>query len=195
MAPSLTDTVLNDAQIATLTPEQRRDLMDRLARPVDPRVRARYGRLRPVRLTVMTTLAVGFVPWIILLASVLPVHYVANRWRATWVGFDVVLAALLTLTLACGWQRRQLVVPFAFAAGVLLLCDAWFDVMMSQSDELSSALASALLAELPLGCVMLLGSLRLMRWQAVRSWRLEPRQSLWRLRLSSEIDDERGFDP
>jgi len=40
------------------------------------------------------------------LAWTLPPRYLAGHWRATWVGFDLVLAAALALTAWAALRRR-----------------------------------------------------------------------------------------
>ena len=48
------------------------------------------------------------------------------------------------------WKRRQIVVPASMITSVLLLCDAWFDVLTANGyRDLIVSAASALFAELP----------------------------------------------
>jgi hypothetical protein len=48
-------------------------------------------------------------------------------------GFDCVLIVLMAATGVRGWMRRQLVVLPVFTTGILLICDAWFDVLTAGS--------------------------------------------------------------
>lgn len=107
--------------------------------------------------------AVALVPWVLYVSLTLPVQYEVHNWRYTWVGFDLFLAALMALTAYCGWRRKQVVMPLSFATGVLLACDAWFDVMTAAPAERGGSLLSAGLLEWPLAFVMIAGSLRLLR--------------------------------
>jgi hypothetical protein len=77
------DGTLSDAQIAAMSPAQRRDLIQRLERPLDevfPPAIAR--RMRRNRLTLMVGGAVGLIPWMIYLAFTLPTNYVALPRRS-----------------------------------------------------------------------------------------------------------------
>jgi hypothetical protein len=68
-------------------------------------------------------------PWIVYLGFTLPANYVAQNWPATWIGFDCLLVAFMAATAVLAWLRRQLVMLTAFTTGVLLICDAWFDIL------------------------------------------------------------------
>ena len=66
------DRLLSDDQIAAMSPAQRKDLIQRLERPLDevfPPAVAR--RMRRNRLTLMVVGAVGLIPWMIYLAFTL----------------------------------------------------------------------------------------------------------------------------
>lgn len=167
-----------------MTPQERRDLILRLA----PRPggsfpsRRTIERIRKWRTLLILICVVVLVPWTVYLAITLPDHYVARNWVATWVGFDLLLLTMMVLTLIGGWKRKQFVFPTAFASGVLLLCDAWVDVMTSQrGGDLTQALLSALLVELPLAFVLIAGPLRLLRYVAIRHGMIHPDSHLWRM--------------
>jgi hypothetical protein len=174
---------LTDEQIAAMTPAQRRDLILRLApRPAGLPSRQTVDRLRTWRTVLILVCAAALIPWIVYLAITLPSHYVARNWVVTWVGFDILLLAMLVLTALAGWKRKQFVFPTAFATGVLLVCDAWFDVMTSQrGGDLTQALLSALLFELPLAVLLIVGPLRLLRYVAIRHGMISPGSQLWRM--------------
>jgi hypothetical protein len=186
------DTMLTDDEIAALTPAQRRALITRLSRPVDEIVPSRgwLRRSRERRVTSMVAMAVVLVPWIVYLAASLPRRYVADHWDATWVGFDVLLLALIAATAFLGWRRRQLVVVTGFATGTLLVCDAWFDVLTAHGEDRVWSLLSALVVELPLAAAMVAGSLQVFRLVAARLWVLEPGAHSWQvpIPLPSEAD-------
>ena len=163
---------------------ERRELILRLT-PVPegllPRTRT-MERIRKWRLVLMLLCVAALIPWTVYLAITLPSHYEARNWVATWVGFDILLLAMLLATAIAGWRRRQLLFPTAFASGVLLICDAWFDVMTSQRGaDLMQALLSAVLVELPLAFVLIAGPLRLMRYVAIRHGLVDPGVRMWRV--------------
>ncbi len=174
---------LTDEEIAAMTPAERQDLILRLApRPPGMPSRRTIDRLRAWRTALMLLCVVALIPWTVYLAITLPSHYVARNWVATWVGFDILLLMMLALTALAGWKRKQFVFPTAFASGVLLICDAWFDVMTSQrGGDLTQALLSAFLVELPLAFLLIAGPLRLLRYVAIRHGMIHPGSRLWRM--------------
>lgn len=177
-------TVLTDAQIAALTPEQRRQLIARLEKPVgdliDP---ALLARVRRIRLSLMVGGSMAMVPWLGYLSVTLPENYVAHNWPLTWVGFDILLVGFMVATAVLGYLRRQLLVPAAFTTGVLLICDAWFDLMTAGPKDVWLSVATALLIEVPLAAFMIFSAQRLMRLTMMRLWLLDPGMRLWQLPL------------
>jgi hypothetical protein len=180
----MTDGILTDAQIAALTPEQRRDLITRLEQPlsdvVDP---VRLSRIRRIRLSLMIGCSVAMIPWLVYLSVTLPQNYEAHNWPATWIGFDVLLVAFMLATAVFGYLRRQVLLFFAFTSGVLLICDAWFDLMTAGPDDLWLSLVTALLIEVPLAVFMIRGAQRILRLTMMRLWLLNPGVRLWHLPL------------
>ncbi|MFF3331014.1 hypothetical protein ACFYWX_15830 [Streptomyces sp. NPDC002888] len=101
----------------------------------------------------------ALVPWLAVLWTTLPDIYPARHWRAAWVGFDALeIAGLLTSAVLVRRSDRR--APLAsIATAVLLLVDAWFDVMTAGHDVvISLALACAL--ELPLAALCAVVALR-----------------------------------
>ena len=175
----------SDEQLATMTPHQRRELLWRLVRPVadvlPPHFDTRKARQR--RLALMTAGAAALVPWTIYLGASLPNRYVARHWTLTWVGFDVVLMAMFASTALLGFLRRQLVVVTAFASGVLLLCDAWFDVTTANPHDRPFSIGAAVLAEAPIAILLISGALRLLGMTARRLFAIGADEPLWRAPL------------
>jgi hypothetical protein len=180
----MTNGILSDDQIAELTPEQRRDLINRLERPlsdmIDPVL---LRRIRRTRMSLMIGGSIAMVPWLGYLSITLPANYVAHNWTATWVGFDILLVVFMVATALLGYLRRQLVVLAAFTAGVLLICDAWFDLMTAGPDDLWLSVVTALLIEIPLAIFMIRGAQRILRLTMMRLWLLNPGVRLWHLPL------------
>lgn len=177
--------MLSDEQIAALSPQERGDLIRRLARPVDDIVPARrwLRRTRELRILLLVGSAAVLVPWIAYLAVTLPPQYVAHNWDVTWVGFDVLLLAMMVATAVLGYLRRQMLVLTAFATGVLLVCDAWFDVMTAHGDEQVWSVVSALLVELPLAAILITGSLQILRLVAARLWAVDAGTHAWQVKI------------
>ncbi|CAN5611112.1 hypothetical protein BH10ACT10_BH10ACT10_13880 [soil metagenome] len=182
--------MLSDEQIAAMSPTERRDLIRRLARPLDEVGPSRrwLRRTRELRILLLVGSAAVLVPWIVYLAVTLPPRYVAHNWDVTWVGFDVLLLAMMFATAVLGYLRRQLVVLTAFATGALLVCDAWFDVMTAHGDDQAWSVASALLVELPLAAVLITGSFQILRLTAARLWVPDPGAHAWDVRIPLPSD-------
>lgn len=183
--------MITDAEIAVLSPDERRDLIRRLARPVEEIVPSQrwLRRTRDVWVALTVTSAVVLVPWVVYLALTLPREYAAQNWDRTWVGFDLLLVAMLAATAVLGWLRRQLVVLTSFTTGVLLVCDAWFDVMTAHGDDRVWSVVTALLVELPLAAVLVLAATRVMRLSAARLWADEGVRA-WDLRVPLATGDD-----
>jgi hypothetical protein len=82
-----------------------------------------------------------------------------------------------------GFLRRQLLLLAAFTSGVLLICDAWFDLMTAGPNDLGLSLVTALLIEVPLAIFMITSAQRIMRITMMRLWLLRPGTRLWQLPL------------
>jgi hypothetical protein len=177
--------VLTDEQIAGMTGAERGALIRRLAQPVDDLPTAGWllRRVREFRVVLIVGSVVLLLPWTVDLAITLPRVYVAQHWDRTWVGFDVLLFVMLVGTGVLGWLRRQLVVLTSFATGLLLICDAWFDVMTAGPRDLWLSLTTALVLELPLAVVLIVTALQLQRLIAARLWVVDPDASVWQVRI------------
>jgi succinate-acetate transporter protein len=102
----------------------------------------------------LAVVAVALVPWILYLTFTLPSRHVTFHYDLAWVGFDVALTVSFAATAWAAFRGSQWLVPLAAVTGTMLCCDAWFDVVTSQSGtEMWEAIAEAALAELPLAAV------------------------------------------
>jgi|SRR5271165_986652 len=178
------DGMLSDAHIEAMSPGERRDLIQRLQRPLEevlPPLLAR--RMRRNRLTLMVGGVIGLIPWMVYLGFTLPANYVAHNWPATWIGFDCLLIVFMVVTAVLGWLRRQLVVLPAFTTGVLLICDAWFDVLTAGPGQFWVSVLTAALGNLPLAVLLIIGAVRILRLTLTRLWFLDPGTPMWRVPL------------
>ena len=111
------------------------------------RLRRSRGRL----LALLVGAAVVLPPWIVYLAVSLPDEHDSEQWKLVWVGFDI---ALLACLVAAGWlgaRRRRRAVPVLVATATLMLCDAWFDVMLSwHAADWWTSVVMAVVVEVPL---------------------------------------------
>jgi hypothetical protein len=178
------DDVLSDARIAAMSPAERRDLIERLQCPFDevfpPPIERRMRRIR----LVLTSGTIVLIAWIVYLGFSLPSNYVAQNWPATWIGFDCLLITFMAATAVLGLLRRQVVMFTAFTSGVLLICDAWFDVLTAGfGRDLAFPVLTAAFVELPLAMVMITSAVQILRLTATRLWFLDRETALWRLPL------------
>ena len=132
----------------------------------------RVIQIRRIREWLTLSAAIALIPWTIYLSLTLPESYTAQHWLATWVGFDVLLVAFMIATAVLGFVRHHLLTLSAFTTGVLLVCDAWFDVLTARrGSDFAVSLLIAALGELPLAVLLIVGALRIARLQASPSRR------------------------
>lgn len=102
--------------------------------------------------------------WIGVLAITLPTQYHTGNWNVAWVGFDVAELVMFALTAWAAWRRRQILIIFLVVLATLLVCDAWFDVVLdTRTSDFVASLLSALLIEIPLAVLAGLLARRLLR--------------------------------
>jgi hypothetical protein len=112
--------------------------------------------------------------WIGVLAVTLPKFYRTGTWRGAWVGFDVALLIAFAATGWTAWRRRQLLIISLIVLATLLLCDAWFDVVLDvDTPGFLASLLSALVVELPLAVLAIAMARRLLRLTMGRIMRYE----------------------
>ena len=118
--------------------------------------RADRGRGPSVRWAVplLTLAAAGLVPWTVWLTFTLPSRHVTHDYDVAWVGFDVLLVAVIAATTWSVISGSRWLVSCATATGTMLVCDAWFDVVTSSGGgQRDRALLEAAFVELPFAVV------------------------------------------
>ncbi|MGW5105696.1 hypothetical protein [Nocardia sp. NPDC004123] len=129
--------------------------------------------MRRILLTVVTGSLVFLIPWIAYLSVSLPSERQVSQWDIAWVGFDFALVGAIGMTAWHAWRRRQVFIPWAMITGTLLICDAWFDIVLDwNSPDLWFALLSAGIGELPLAALLFYAARRLLRLTIERAWAL-----------------------
>ncbi|MGO8959579.1 MAG: hypothetical protein ACLQFR_19760 [Streptosporangiaceae bacterium] len=149
-----------------MSPHERLELrralaeLDDMDRPPD----GGGNRRRAILLVVIVGCCLGLAAWTGLLAATLPRYYRAGGWRGAWVGFDIALLCAFAVTGWASWRRRQILIICLVVLATLLCCDAWFDVVLdARTAGFQLSLLSAILVELPLAAVAILGARRLLR--------------------------------
>lgn len=157
---------LSDQEIGAMSDEERRELIRRLQPPPE-RVLPRPEVVRvhrQVRLTLMIGGCLGLIPWIVYLGFSLPTEYHARNWPLAWIGFDIVLVLMMAATAYFGWKRRVVLLLPAFGTGLLLLVDAWFDIVTADAGDVWISLGTALIGEIPLAVLQITGAIMLLRF-------------------------------
>jgi hypothetical protein len=152
-------------ELRRMTPQQRLELKRALADidSQDLAIRSR-DRRRAIILAVILVCCIVLAAWTGLLAATLPRYYRSGGWRGAWVGFDIALLAAFAATGWASWRRRQILIICLVVLATLLCCDAWFDVVLdAHTKGFQASLLSALLIELPLAALAILGARRLLR--------------------------------
>ena len=175
--------MLDDAEIATLTPQERRELIVRLSRPAEEIVDPRAQRARELWVGALALGAGALALWIVFLVLTLPREYKARNWDLTWTGFDLLLLGMVVATAMLAYRRRQMVCLTGFATAMLLVCDAWFDVVTAHDGDRVWSILSAVLVELPTAAALVLVSFRVLRLAAIRHWAIPSSGHVWDIKI------------
>lgn len=93
------------------------------------------------------------IPWIVFVAIALPSRQLSRHYDLAWAGFDVMLFIALATTAYFAFRRSRYLTRASTAAATLLMVDAWFDVLTSGSRDRITAIAFAVVIELPLSAL------------------------------------------
>ena len=97
--------------------------------------------------------ALVMVPWTVYIGESLPRRQLSPHYDVSWAGFDVMLLAALAGTAYFALRRSRYLSMAATATAVLLVVDAWFDLMTTPSGQLGQSIVLAAVVELPLAAV------------------------------------------
>jgi len=137
--------------------------------------------------------ALFLIPWTLYLTFTLPSRHVTERYDLAWVGFDIALAIAFAATALAAVRRVRWLVPLAAVTGTMLVCDAWFDVVTSQSGgELVEASLEAVFGELPLAALCAYIVLDVERFQATFDRFRRPTPAARRAALRAMTADARA---
>jgi hypothetical protein len=185
--------VLNEPELERMSRHERARLARALTEIDGPHLLAGPGSTWRRRILIGTALtcAVALAAWIGVLAVTLPWRYRAGGWSAAWVGFDGALLVMFAATAWAAWRRRQVLILCLVVLATLLCCDAWFDTTLDWGTRgFMASLLLALLVELPLAAVAMMGARRLLRLTLGRMEELEgnrgPLPPLWKVPLFGE---------
>ncbi|WP_067686521.1 hypothetical protein [Nocardia jejuensis] len=176
---------LSDSDIGEMSEDERRELIRRLQAP--PELLLPPARVvllhRRIRLTLMVLGCLALIPWMVYLGLTLPAEYQAQNWSLAWIGYDVALVLMMAGTAYLGWKRRVMLIVPALATGVMLLVDAWFDIVTAAGADVWWSAGTAVLAEIPLGALQISGAVMLLRFLILAHPLRDPAISPWKARL------------
>lgn len=185
--------MIDEDELRRMPAEERRELARVLARIElpHPMMDPKQVRRQRVGLVVFTGCCVFLVAWVVILALNLPMRFSATHWRAVWVGLDIAELAGFAATAWASWHQRQVIIFCMLITGTLLVCDAWFDVVLDYgTPNARTSVLSALLVELPLAFLLFAGARRLIRITVGAVMRLEgisgPVPPLWKIPLFAD---------
>jgi hypothetical protein len=173
----LGQSIASAADVEALSPHDRSLLARWLAHSTqcDDIVLSRARRRAGLALTFGGALLL--IPWIAELSTTLPDQHSSHQWRLAWSGFDVALTFAFAFAAFAGWRRRQIAITALTVLGVLLFCDAWFDITLSWgTSEQTASILTAVLAELPAAMLAFTLAHRLLRETVHYVWHLEGRE-------------------
>jgi hypothetical protein len=185
--------VIDEAALRRMSHEERQELARALA-AIDlphPMLDPKTVRRRQVALLFLMAVCVVLAAWIGILVVQLPLSFKIDHWRGVWVGLDIGELAGFAATVWASWKQRQIIIFCMVFTGTLLICDAWFDVVLDYgTPDVWMSVFAALFAELPLAFVLFAGARRLVRITVKTVMELEgvlgPVPSLWRVPLFAD---------
>jgi hypothetical protein len=156
---------LNDEALVNLSPAERRKLLRALVELEQKSVPTPGSSWKwDAVLVFIVGSCIVLAAWIGVLAVTLPTFYHTGTWRGAWVGFDIGLLAAFAATGWTAWRRRQLLIVCLVVLATLLVCDAWFDVVLdAHTSSFLASVLSAVLVELPLAALAIFMARRLLR--------------------------------
>lgn len=183
------DDAAQTVEVQSLTEHERRHLLRQLVdaeqrSPVKPGTSWKWDAL----LVVIIAGCILLAAWIGYLVVSLPAYYRTGSWRGAWVGFDVAELLAFAVTGWAAWKRRQILIICLIVLATLLLCDAWFDVVLNaRTAGFFGSLVSALLVEVPIAVIAVFVARRLLRLTIGQAIKYEggsgPVPSLWKVPL------------
>jgi hypothetical protein len=97
--------------------------------------------------------AVGLIPWTVLLGRTLPEETRVRNWATAWIGLDTVLIVGCTVTAVLARRRAERMRVTAAATGSVALLDGWFDMTTAATGTEFLAAVGCSIGELLLAVV------------------------------------------
>jgi hypothetical protein len=185
--------VIDEAELRRMSPEERQELA-RVLTAIDlphPMVDPKIVRRRRVGLLFLMGVCLVLAAWIGILAVTLPLDFKIDHWRVVWIGLDAGELVGFAATVWASWKQRQLIIVCMIITGTLLVCDAWFDIVLDLgTPNITVSVLTALFAEFPLAFLLFYGARRLVRITVKTVMQLEgvpgPVPPLWKVPLFAD---------
>jgi hypothetical protein len=185
--------VIDEAALLRMSREERQELARVLA-VIDlphPMIDPKVLRRRQMGLLFMAGVCVALAAWIGILAVTLPPSFKIDHWQVVWVGLDIGELAGFIATVWASWKQRQAIIVCMIFTGTLLICDAWFDIVLDVgTPDIIASVLVALFAEFPLAFLLFYGARRLVRITVKTMMQLEgvngPVPPLWKVPLFAD---------
>ena len=150
--------MITDEQLRGLSEQERDSLARRLAMmsAAEPAEPAPYFPRRRWFIAAVVVACAALSAWMFALSERLPSRYVVGHWDAAWIGFDSMLLISIAAVGWAAWRRAEALPIASLITAVLLICDAWFDVMTATGDvDVTASVVLAGVFELPLAAGMI----------------------------------------
>jgi hypothetical protein len=168
-------------------PEDLADRLDALVTPApEPENVVLTDQARVVRWAgpLFALFSLIMVPWTTYIGESLPRRQLSPHYDLSWAGFDVLLLAALASTAYFALRRSRYLSMAATATAVLLVVDAWFDLMTTPSGQIAQSIVLAAVVELPLAAVCI--------WLSLHTQELAERRIVLLLRRERRGRDAPG---
>ena len=185
--------MIDEAALRRMSREERLELARALA-AIDlphPMIDPKVLRRRQLGLLFMTAVCLVLAAWIGILAVTLPPNFKIDHWQVVWIGLDVGELAGFAATVWASWKQRQAIIVCMIFTGTLLICDAWFDIVLDAgTPDITASVLVAVFAEFPLAFLLFAGARRLVRITVKTVMELEgvtgPVPPLWKVPLFAD---------
>ncbi|BBH18603.1 hypothetical protein Back2_28900 [Nocardioides baekrokdamisoli] len=94
--------------------------------------------------------AVGFLGWIVYLATDITSIATTHHYDVAWLGFDVLEWSMVALAAVAAWKHHRSTTNFTAICAVMFAVDGWFDVWTSPGGSVLGAVLFAVCLEFPL---------------------------------------------
>lgn len=96
------------------------------------------------------TVALGFLGWIIYLATDIKSIVTTHHYDVAWLGYDVLECSMVAVAGFAAWKHQRSTTIFTAICAMMFAIDGWFDVWTSPRGSVFGAVLFAVCLEFPL---------------------------------------------